>query len=400
MLGKNPKLLAFGWALLGMSLVSVGCQTLGGPSDLGSPTPRAQVADAPAPTSRAPIQPGPVSVAHDAPCAACSGGPDGPDAGPIPTELCKISLPPYRIEPPDILMIDTLRMIPLPPYLIEPLDILLINLAQPLPNQPITGNYAVSPSGMVSLGFTYGAVRVAGMTLEEAEAAIRNHLRKVLENPQVSVALGQIRAVQQTRGEHLVGPDGTISLGTYGDVYVAGMTRCEAKQAIEAHLSHFLLNPEISLSVYAYNSKVYYVITDGGGYGQQVYRFPITGNETVLDGISNITGLPAVASKKKIWLARPAPPCHDCDQILPVDWRAIVEGGSTKTNYQLLPGDRIYVKADCLIQLDNTLAKVFAPIERVLGITLLGSTTVNSIRFNPNRNNNNNNGFFTPVIVP
>lgn len=399
MLGKMGKVLVFGWTVLGMSLLSLGCQSLQEPAARDIATSRAQSADPASPYGRATNQPVPPPIAHEAPCAACGGAPDGPDAGPVPTELCKISLPPYRIEPPDILLIDTIRMIPLPPYLIEPMDILIINLAQPLPNQPITGNYAVSPNGMISLGFSYGAVRVAGMTLEEAEAAIRNHLRKVLENPQVSVALGQIRAVQQTRGEHLVGPDGTISLGTYGDVYVAGMTRCAARRAIEEYLSHFLLNPEISLSVYAYNSKVYYVITDGGGYGQQVYRFPSTGNETVLDAISNITGLPAVASKKKIWLARPAPPCHDCDQILPIDWKAIVEGGSTKTNYQVLPGDRIYVKADCLIQLDNTLAKIFAPIERVLGITLLGSTTVNSIRFNPN-NNNNNNGVFTPIIVP
>lgn len=313
-------------------------------------------------------------------------------AGPMPTELSKVSLPCYRVEPPDILLIDTLRMIPLPPYLIEPLDILIVTVPQTLPNQPIAGNYPVSPDGSLNLGFVYGSVRVAGMTLEKAEIVIRNHLRKFINDPQVSVSLGQLRAVQQTRGEHLVGPDGTISLGTYGDVYVAGMTRGEAKCAIERYLSRFLLNPEISLSIYAYNSKVYYVITDGGGYGQQVYRFPSTGNETVLDAISNISGLPAVASKRKIWVARPAPPGHPCDQVLPVDWNAIVEGGSTKTNYQIFPGDRIYVKADCLIAFDNTLAKIFAPIERVLGITLLGSTTVNSFR-----NNNNGNGAFIAV---
>lgn len=371
--------------LLAMTLmVLAGCQTQSGQTTLPGLY-RAQTPEQQAVTIEAEQIPALAARTEAAqPTPASTDASACPTGAPVPTELCKVSLPPYRIEPPDILMIDGIRMIPLPPYRIEPLDVLLINLAQPLPNQPINGNYVVSPEGRVNLGFAYGTVFVGGMTVEESESAIREHLKKVLNNPQVSVALVQIKAIQQTRGEHLVGPDGTINLGTYGDVYVAGMTRAEAKLALERHLARFLLRPEVSVSVFAYNSKVYYVITDGGGYGQQVYRFPSTGNETVLDAISNIAGLPAVASKRKIWVARPAPPYHDCDQVLPVNWNAIVEGGSTGTNYQVFPGDRIYVKADSLIAFDNRLAKLLAPVERLLGITLLGSTTVNSIRLNPN----------------
>lgn len=377
------RLFALAGAVLGFSLAILGCHGMGGENVLTEPTTRAQMPEAAA-AGAGPQVPPPVPQ-YSPPCADCAA--DGSDGPPIPTELCKISLPPYRIEPPDILAIDTLKMIPLPPYRIEPLDVLVINVAQALPNQPIAGLYGVMPDGRVNLGFLYGSISVAGLTIEQAEEAIRNQLRKTITNPLVSVALGQIRAVQQTRGEHLVGPDGTISLGTYGDVYVAGMTRCEAKRAIEKYLSCFLYNPEISLAVYAYNSKVYYVIIDGGGYGQQVYRFPSTGNETVLDAIGNISGLPAIASTKRMWIARPAPPYHHCDQILPVDWNAITQGGSTGTNYQIFPGDRIYVKADRLIALDNALAKIIAPIERVLGVTLLTGATIQSF------NNNNNNGF-------
>jgi polysaccharide export outer membrane protein len=71
-----------------------------------------------------------------------------------------------------------------------------------------------------------------------------------------------------------------------------------------------------------------------------------------------------------------------------VDWQAVVKGGSTCTNYQLFPGDRVYVDADCLIKLDLTLAKILAPVERVLGITLLGTSVWQSFR-----TNGNNNGF-------
>jgi protein involved in polysaccharide export with SLBB domain len=320
-------------------------------------------------------------VANVPPRVMCEAA-DGPYEQPLPTELKKVSHPPYMIEPPDILLIDSVRLVPRPPYRVEPLDVLIIQAAEAIPNQPIAGPYPVSPDGTVNLGFTYGTVRVAGLALEQAEAAIRQHLGRFVKNPQVAVVLGQFRGVQQTRGEHLVRPDGTISLGTYGGVYVAGLTIAQAKCAIEQHLSRYLLEPQISIDVFAYNSKFYYVIADGGGYGQQIFKLPATGNETVLDALSNIGGLPVYSSKRRIWVARPAPPGHPCDQVLPVDWNAITQGGSTATNWQLFPGDRIYVKADCLIATNNFLTKVLAPIEQLLGVTLLGASTVNELRNN------------------
>jgi len=88
-----------------------------------------------------------------------------------------------------------------------------------------------------------------------------------------------------------------------------------------------------------------------------------------------------VASKKHVWIARRVP--DDGGQygnILPVDWEGITKGGTTGTNYQIFPGDRIYVRAQKIIRIDSSIAKFLAPIERVLGTTLLGSETVNSIR--------------------
>jgi polysaccharide export outer membrane protein len=62
-----------------------------------------------------------------------------------------------------------------------------------------------------------------------------------------------------------------------------------------------------------------------------------------------------------------------------VDWIGITQHGITTTNYQILPGDRIYVKAQKLVTIDRTMARIFAPIERVLGVTLLGASTYNQI---------------------
>jgi polysaccharide export outer membrane protein len=299
------------------------------------------------------------------------GGPGHLKDG-LPRELDKVPQPAYVVEAPDILLIDALRLVPRPPYRIEPLDGLFIRATGVLMEEPIAGIYGVTPDGTVNLGLTYGSVFVAGMTLEEAQEAITRYLRDTFKNAQVSVSLGQARALQQIRGEHLVRPDGTVSLGTYGSVQVSGMTLDEVKAAVEAHLSATLLRPEVAVDVFAYNSKAYYVVTDGGGFGEQVFRFPSTGNETVLDAVSRINGLPAVASTKQIWVARPTPADTSHYEVLPVDWKAVTRCAATRTNFRILPGDRIFVGADPLVTVDTDLARFISPIERLLGITLLG----------------------------
>ena len=131
-------------------------------------------------------------------------------------------------------------------------------------------------------------------------------------------------------------------MGTYGTVYVAGLTIAEAKTAVEAQLSNYLEQPRVSVDVFAYNSKVYYVITEGAGLGDTVVRVPITGNETVLDALAQVNGLSRLSSKN-IWIARPTPGDVSCDQILPVSWTEITKGAATATNYQVMPGDRIFI---------------------------------------------------------
>jgi len=307
----------------------------------------------------------------------CDGFPSLPR---LPNELAMVSMPPYRIEPPDELLINAVKVVPLPPYTIDTLDVLLIQATGVSPDDPIAGLYRVEPNGNVLLGPTYGAVNVLGMSLEQAAQAIEKHLKVTWKDPKVVVSVAEAGALQQIRGPHLVCQDGRISLGTYGRVFVAGMTIEEAKAAIERHLSQRLKDPEVSVDILSYNSKLYYVIFDGGGYGQQIFRLPVTGKDTVLDAMAQVNGLPSSSSMKYIWVARPTPGPNGTEQILPVNWKAITQGGSTATNYQLMPGDRVFVRADSWIAFDQKLAKMLAPFERMFGFTLLGNATVRSLK--------------------
>ncbi len=318
-----------------------------------------------------------------------------------PTELNPVSMPLYTVAPPDILTIDAPQLFPRS-YQIQPFDVLGILLISPsapvVGEDPATrakkdillsGDFKVTPEGKILLPILGSptAIQVAGMTVEQATQALHERLTKALKNVDVFIELKQFRPIAQfQKADYLVRPDGTISLGTYGFVYVAGLTLPQIKTEVEKHLSQYLSNPVISVDVRSYNSKKYYLVIDGGGYGQLVFAYPHTGYETVLDAVSRLQGLPWWASKKKIWVARPAPCCNPCYQILPVDWNAITQAGNTCTNWQLMPGDRIYVRADCLVEVNNWISKVLSPINQVLNSTLLGVSVYDTIR-NSNGNN-------------
>ncbi len=310
----------------------------------------------------------------------------------MPTEKDKSTLAPYAIEPPDILFIEAIRLVPKAPYHIKAQDVVTVDIdleALGLDETAQRDNrYAVGPSGRIDLGPAFmqlfedhnAKIYVAGMTEDQAADAVRAKLHDSagIEQPLVSVTLFQSSAMQPITAEHLVSPDGTVNLGTYGLVYVAGMTVEQAKAAIEEHLTQHLEDPQVSLSVFAYNSKVYYVITEGAGQGDLAARFPITGNETVLDAITQIGGLSRTSSTN-VWIARPAPGGIGCDEILPVNWKEITKGGGTATNYQVLPGDRIFIAENKLILVDSMLNQAIAPFERIMGFTLLGTQSVQAI---------------------
>jgi protein involved in polysaccharide export with SLBB domain len=308
----------------------------------------------------------------------------------MPRELSKVALPIYRVEPPDILVVEAIHVVPRSPYLLRTSDLLGINVANALPEYPVSGQYAIQPGGLVNLGMPYGTVRVNKLTVEQAQDEIQRVMSMHLKDPVVSVSLIEMSGKQQIAGQHLVGPDGTITLGSYGSVPVVGLTLAEAKEAIEAHLSRFLDDPEVSVDVFAYNSKVYYVITEGAGLGDGVSKFPITGNETVLDAIAQINGLPDISSKR-IWVARPTP---DNDMtILSVDWKGVTAEGAAGTNFQIMPGDRIFVAEDKLVAFDTHLEKTIAPLQRAMGFTLLGVSTAGRLSGKVLQNARTNGGF-------
>jgi polysaccharide biosynthesis/export protein len=306
--------------------------------------------------------------------------PEPPAVSSIPRELEKVTLPRYVVEPPDILLIEGVKLVPKSPHKIETFDALLVRVSGAFPDKPIDDAYSVDADGSINLGPTYGRIKVTGMTVEEAEDEVRKQLQQILSDVDVSISLLQSAGAQQITGQHLIGPDGRVNLGTYGSVYVAGKTIEEVRAAIEDQLSLKLDNPEVFVDVLAYNSKLYYVITQGrgSGFGDDVTRLPITGNETVLDAVATIGGTSQFSSSR-MWIARPAPNGVGCEQILPIDWDEITRGACTATNYQLMPGDRLFIAEDRYSKATGVVAKALRPFESIFGFVSLSSSALNRV---------------------
>ena len=293
-----------------------------------------------------------------------------------PCELSMVSLPAYRIEPPDMIRIVTLKLVPRPPYRINAHDSLMIRVYGTPEKMPIDDYYTVSEMGIVDLGPAYGVVQVSGLTIDEAAEATQRVLQYVLQQPLVTVQLARSASAAEISGDYLVQFDGKVNLKGFGQVNVVGKTVAEARQVLLKHLDQYFESLELSVDVVGYNSGGYFVIVAGVNSGESVKRFPITGNETVLDAIAQIQGLKSVSSKT-MWVARPAPGGFDAEQNLPVDWNAIARGGATATNYQLLPGDRLYIVDDKLVATNQLIGRFTQPIQRLLSITQLGTSTIN-----------------------
>jgi polysaccharide export outer membrane protein len=230
------------------------------------------------------------------------------------------------------------KKVSMPDYVVESPDLIIVEVLEALPGRPISGERLVKPDGRISLGF-YGEVYVVGLTTDEIKEKIVLHLRKYL-------------------------PD-----------EVLGLSEIDPKDNSTKEIAPRDSN-RVFVDVTAYNSKFYYVQGDVAAPG----KMPVTGNETVLDAINYAGGLIPTASPQNIRLVRPAPPGACCEQTLPVNLSAIISAGDPTPNYQIMPGDRIVVYRDPIVRVTLFIDRIAAPFQTVLNSMMQFGFTVRTIK--------------------
>jgi len=143
--------------------------------------------------------------------------------------------------------------------------------------------------------------------------------------------------------DHTILIDGTIDLGRYGRVSVAGRSLAEVETLVQEAIAAKTKDAGfIDVRLINRQSKAFYVLGEVRTPGS----FPLAGRETVLDAIVVAGGLSESASRNNISLVRPC--ATGPGEILGVDYTAITQLGDATTNYQLRPGDRIYIPSKSL----------------------------------------------------
>jgi protein involved in polysaccharide export with SLBB domain len=129
--------------------------------------------------------------------------------------------------------------------------------------------------------------------------------------------------------------------------------------------AYIVIPPEQSTAVFvdvsAYNSASYYVQGEVAMTG----RYPWTGKETALDAIHNSQSFISTSDTGNIRLVRPARGGKPA-KVYRVDYKAIVEEGDARTNYQLFPGDRLIVGRKPIVQQTIEIDRLRAPFDSVI----------------------------------
>lgn len=146
-------------------------------------------------------------------------------------------------------------------------------------------------------------------------------------------------------GDQTVQPDGTVELGRFGRPVVVQKTIQQIQTEIQSLIES--VEPKagpISVRLVNWESKQFYVLGEVNSPG----AFRIDGNETVLDAILEAGGLTDKGNRHRIILSRPTGE-GSCRNILPICYNQIVQLGDSSTNYQIAPGDRVFVASVTLI---------------------------------------------------
>lgn len=134
-----------------------------------------------------------------------------------------------------------------------------------------------------------------------------------------------------------VDAEGAVSLPLVGAVPVAGKTVLEAQRLIEERLSKYLVEPQASVLIEEYGSKLFFVMGEVQKPGS--YPVPVESKVTVLQAISIAGGLTRIAAPSRIRVLRQA---GGKTEDFKVDVKALTRN-KEESDLLLQPNDVIFV---------------------------------------------------------
>lgn len=166
----------------------------------------------------------------------------------------------------------------------------------------------------------------------------------------------------EVSGQFIINNEGNIQYEFVGDLKMDGLTKDEAKKLLTEKLSDYIIDPEITVKIVGYNSKIIYVVGEVGRPGK-IYMEgdTMTVHEALVEA-----GLPLLSAKTNG--SRVITPSNTGNPIVrKVNVEKLLYQGDLRENLVMQPGDTLYVPPTFLAKTMRIIQPVAQPIGAAAG---------------------------------
>jgi len=222
-------------------------------------------------------------------------------------------------------------------YIVEIGDTLLVEPVKFDATIRLPGDQIVKPDGHISLG-EFGRFYAANKTLEQIQLEIQSTIDRKIRSEKLD-AFNETEAPGQADSDDLefATTSRRLKLVQQDDESISDDEEKRLLQ-LEKEISDEIDKNQVSVRLINWESKKFFVLGEVNSPGS----FTFSGNETVLDAIVEAGGLASNANRHQIIVARPTT-CDSCRIVMKVCFDQVVQLGDASTNYQIQPGDRIFI---------------------------------------------------------
>jgi polysaccharide export outer membrane protein len=130
--------------------------------------------------------------------------------------------------------------------------------------------------------------------------------------------------------------DGKISIPLVKEVFTAGLTPLQLEDVLTQKLRQYINNPVVTVIVLEVRSQRIFIVGNVGSSGM----IPLEPGLTVMRAIGLAGGVTEFARRKKIFVLREI---GGQPQKIPFDYTAVLSGKDPEQDFELEPGDTIFV---------------------------------------------------------
>ena len=157
--------------------------------------------------------------------------------------------------------------------------------------------------------------------------------------------------------KYFINNEGKIQYEFVGDVVLAGLTKEQAAEMLSKSLATYIVNPQVTIKITQYNSKIVYVVGEVGVPGKIFMRGDtITVREALL-----LAGLPLLSANTS-HASMFTPSNSGKVERRDVDVASLLYKGDLRQDFVMKPGDTLYLPATFWAKAMRVITPITQPV--------------------------------------